>query len=160
MAQDLGQFVAQILRASDPVKALVVGGVDGILETGDLDGRALEKAQEARRAEAAPGDKVLNILVWDTGETARGGNLTLRTVTCSVFVYDRGADYSRIRVVREAVIEAVVNQPASLTRDAFVVEVRYAGRTGHRRFDEFNLDYERIDFAGPLSGMDEPDAYH
>jgi len=151
---DLASWALAILRDTDAVCDLVVGGADGILETGQLSAQALQAAQVTRREDEEEAGKVLAVLVWDRGE---GGDVRAREATCSVLAYDRGKGYANIRTVREAVIAALVGQNAVLARGAMVVKVRYDGRSGHQTLDEFDLDAERIDFTGPI--LAEQDEY-
>jgi len=67
----------------------------------------------------------------------------------AVFVYDRYG-YTNIRTVREAIISALVNEPAVLVRGALVIGVQYEGRSGHAIDVDFDLDLERIEFSGAL----------
>jgi L-cysteine desulfidase len=143
---DLGAWALATLKLTSSVTVLVVGGAANIVESGELHANDLQDAQEARRASADQA-RVLAIVVMDTGET--GGQK--RTASCSVFVYDRRAGYGNIRSAREAVISALVNQPVVLSRNASIVQVGYRGRTGHEQFQDFDLDFERVDFAGPLA---------
>ena len=151
---DLGAWALATLRANESVTALITDGAAGVVESGELSSKDLQDAQASRRESGETG-KVLAVLVMDTGEAGR----TDRVAACSVFVYDRGRGYGSIRAVREAAIDALANQPVSLTRDAFIVRVRYAGRTGHQRFEQFDLDYERVDFEGPLTFSESGDSY-
>jgi hypothetical protein len=143
---DLSAWALARLKATGDVTALVVGGADNIVESGELHAKDLQSAQETRR-DSADQARVLAIVVMDTGET--GGQK--RAASCSTFVYDRRAGYGNIRSVREAVISALVNQPVVLKRNAAIVQVEYRGRTGHEQFQDFDLDFERVDFGGPLA---------
>lgn len=158
---DLGAWALAKLEATTAVTGLVIGGATMILEAGDVTAKALADAQETRREaviaeaeeeeppEISASEKVLAIVVQDTGES-------MFSASCAVFVYDRYG-YANIRVVREAVIAALVNCPAVLVRDALVNQVRYNERTGHVIDTEFDLDFERINFNGAL--ITERDCY-
>jgi hypothetical protein len=152
-SKDFGEWALATLKAASSVTDLLIGGADAVYETGELNAPALTEAQRTRR-ETAQNSKALAVLVWDRGEEDKGD---ARVAYCSVYVYDRGAGYVNVRVVREAVILALVNQNVLLERDAIINTVRYAGRTGHQRIDEFELDVERVDFTGALVG--EMDIY-
>lgn len=141
MYADLGAWALARLKAAAPVTNLVVGGAANVLEAGDLTSETLSAAQETRRAAGATG-KVLAVVVQDLGEKSF-------TASCAVFVYDRYG-YANIRTIREAIIAALVNQPALLVRDACVNQVAYAGRSGHAIDVQFDLDLERVDFNGAL----------
>lgn len=144
---DLATWALEKLQATAAVTDLVVGGAASIAATGKLTARLLDTNQAARRDSADP-DRVLAIIVWDRGEgRGRGGG---RSVLCSVFLHDRGAAYANIQAVREVVISALIDHPVLFARDAQTVATKYVARTGHQRFDEFDLDFERIDFEGPL----------
>lgn len=140
---DLGAWALATLQATPAVTALVMSldGTAQILEAGDVTASALAKVQEARRISGQT-TRVLTIVVQDLGEE----DFTTR---CAVFVYDRYG-YANIRTVREAIIAALVNQPALLVRDAMVNAVQYDGRSGHAIDTEFDLDIERINFSGAL----------
>lgn len=151
---DLAQWALAALQADANVTALVVNGAVGVVESGEIDPKVLEDAQRTRRSEGWT-TRVLTVFVMDTGERGSPGN---RTTSCSVYVCDR-AGYGRIRLVREAVLTALLDLPISLVRDAHIVKVHYAKRSGHQKFDEYNLDFERIDFEGPLGFYDSGDTY-
>ncbi|MBN1261086.1 MAG: hypothetical protein JXB35_10435 [Anaerolineae bacterium] len=154
---DLSSFALATLRAAAGVTALVVDGASGVVESGDLDAQTLEAAQLTRRGLAvAKRGKALAVLVQDLGEQPQGET---RQAACSVFVYDRGAGYANIRTVREAVITALLHEPVRLVRGAGIVALSYSGRSGHLRFDDFDLDYEQIDFGGPLVFAANQDTY-
>lgn len=150
---DLAEWAIEVLKADLTVTDLVVAGADGILETGQLNPKALEAAQRARR-ENAESSKLLDLLVWDRGEESwRDG----RAAFFSVLVHDRGSGYANIRAMRFVVVQALLDKPVVLERDAFVTRVSWVGRSGHQRFEQFDLDYERLDFVGPL--IIEADVY-
>lgn len=140
---DLSAWALARLRATAAVTDLVMvnDGVVQVLEAGDVTAEALAEAQKTRRATAQTA-KVLAVAVQDLGEEEF-------VARCAVFVYDRYG-YANIRVVREAVIAALVNQPALLVRGAMVNAVAYAGRSGHAIDVDFDLDLERINFSGAL----------
>ena len=138
---DLGQWALATLKANVALLALVVDGADGVFESGKLIGRDLELAQKTRLDSS--GAEVLAIQTIDTGEHAL-------IATCSVFICDRGQGYASTRTAREAVISALINQPVVLARGAHIVQVQYVGRTGHARYSDFDLYYERVDFEGAL----------
>jgi len=145
---DLGAWALARLLATTSVTDLVMPGM--VMEAGLLLAPDINTAQDTRRESANP-DRILALIVLDTGEQ----NLV---ATCSVVAYDRYG-YANIRVVREAVINALINCPARLPRDAFVSEVRYAGRTGHgfALDPKVDMDFERIDFSGRI--ITEQDIY-
>lgn len=147
---DLGAWALATLQAATTVTALVMArsGVAQILEAGDVTATTLAEVQETRRVAGQTG-RVLTIVVQDLGED----DFTAR---CAVFVYDRYG-YTNIRTAREAIIAALVNQPAQLARDALVIGVQYAGRSGHAIDVDFDLDLERINFSGAL--VTERDCY-
>lgn len=151
---DLALWALALLKAETDVTDLVVGGAAGVVESGDLAAEDLQDAQVTRR-ESGETTKVLAILVMDTGET---GGVSGKTASCSIYVYDRGG-YGNIRPAREAVITALVNQPVSLARGAYIVQVKVAARSGHGKFEQFNLDYERVDFRGALHHDESDDLY-
>ncbi|HET19255.1 MAG TPA: hypothetical protein ENO16_01415 [Chromatiales bacterium] len=136
---DLGAWALAKLRATPAVTNLVMD--DLLLEAGDLTAEALTEAQETRR-EAGETDRVLAVVVQDTGEQEL-------VASCAVFIYDRYG-YATIRTVREAVITALVNRPALLVRDACVNQVKYAGRSGHAIDRLLDLDFERVNFSGAI----------
>jgi len=138
---DLGAWALAKLKAASTVTALVMGGALQILEAGDITAAALEQVQIERR-ETAKTSKVLAVAVQDLGEE----NTVARF---AVFVYDRYG-YTNIRTVREAIISALVNEPAVLVRGALVIGVQYEGRSGHAIDVDFDLDLERIEFSGAL----------
>jgi len=151
---DLAQWALALLRDTVGVTALVVAGASGVVESGALSAEDLQDAQVARRESGESGD-VLAILVMDTGET---GAVSGKVASCSVFVYDRGG-YSNIRAAREAVIIALINQPVSLARDGYIVQTQYVARSGHIKFQQFNLDCERVDFRGAVHHDESDDLY-
>ncbi len=151
---DVGAFALNTLRNSAAVVALVVNGASGILDAGELSGKFLNAAEKSRQI--TPGALALALVVVDTGETGVTGN---KTATASVFIYDRQRAYANIRQVREAVITALVKKPVVLDRGALVVGLRYAARSGFVQFENFDLDYERVDFAGDLAYTRSGDAY-
>lgn len=151
---DLGAFILARLRSLTAVQSLVVGGAARILDGGELTGATLAAAEKERQASKAA--QVLALVVMDTGEAGSVGN---KTATASVFIYDRQRAYANIRTAREAVIAAVVNQGVPLVRGALVVQVDYAGRSGFVQFEDFDLDFERVDFAGPLTYDGSGDFY-
>jgi hypothetical protein len=151
---DLALWALALLKANEDVTGLVVAGAAGIMESGNLAAEALQDAQVTRR-ETGEADKVLAIVVVDTGEK---GRVSSKTTSCGIYVCDRGG-YGNIRAAREAVIIALLNQPVSLARSAMSVDVQYAARSGHMRNVEFNLDYERVDFSGDLHHDESDDLY-
>ena len=52
-----------------------------------------------------------------------------------------------------------MNQGVPLGRGALIVQVGYAGRSGFVQFEDFDLDYERVDCAGPLTYDSSGDLY-
>jgi len=140
---DLGAWALDKLRNTTAVTDLVVDGAAMILEAREPVSIAtlISEAQETRR-EAGDTQKVLAIIVQDFGEQGL-------EASCGVFVYDRYG-YVNIREVREAVILALVNCPVMLARDAQIIAVHYGGRTGHIVSTQFDVDFERVDFDGPL----------
>lgn len=156
--KDLAEWALATLSADSGVKALVFAGVEGIFEAGQLSPRELDEAEESR-LEAGGGSllKVLAVLVMDTGEGGAPG--AQRVARVRIFVFDRRKGYTNLRSVWEAVIAALLNKSASLVRDAYVVKLGYAGRDGHMRLDDFELDYEQIDFVGPLVHLTGGDLY-
>ena len=150
---DLAAWAIAKLRSDTVVVAAVVGGADNILESGEVDPQTLDDAQRARRTTGE--DQVLSIFVMDTGES---GNVGTRRGTFSVFVCDRGG-YGRIRGARDAVLSALAGEPVNLTRGRHVVMVRVESRTGHLKFTEYNLDFERIDCAGQIESYNSAEVY-
>lgn len=150
---DLAEWAIEVLKADTTVTDRVVAGADGILETGQLNPKALEAAQRARR-ESGEATKLLDLLAWDRGEESwRDG----RAAFLSVFIHDRGSGFTNIRAMRFLVVQAVLDKPVALERDAFINRLSWVGRSGHQWFREFDLDYERLDFVGPL--IIEDDVY-
>jgi hypothetical protein len=147
---DLAAWLLEHLRATSTVTDLVQGGADGILESGELDGDALEALQRAR-LESGDFSRVLSVVVTDEGEGQGGQRSVARQQEAAVFIYDRGGGYGKIRLVREAILTAVINQPVQLVRGALIVGVKVGERTGHLRFNEFDLDYEAVSFSGPIT---------
>lgn len=154
MSIDLGEWALETLKATTAVTDLVFAGDAAVLESGELSAKLLEQWQKERR-DAVETSKVLAILVMDTGDRKVDKD---RQVSCSVFIYDRGGSYDNIRMLREAVLLALLGQPVTLPRDAYVVAVRYDERTGHAIDETFDLDFERVDFYGPLA-LITPDVY-
>jgi len=147
--RDLAEWALATLRSDGDVCSLVVGGASGVVESGEVDPKALELAQRTRRESETGGvvsSQVLAVFVMDTGE--QSGNGTWRG-SCSVYVCDRGG-YGRIRTARDTVLSALRGRPANLSRNRHVVMVQNPARRGHEKFTEYNLDYERIDFVGTL----------
>ena len=151
---DLAAFVLAKLRATAAVTALVVDGAAGILDAGELTGAILNAAEKTRQESKSA--QVLALVVVDTGETGPKGN---KTTTASVFVYDRQRGYSNIRLAREAVITALVNQPVVLVRAAYINQVLSASRTGFVQYEDFDLDYEGVSLAGALTYGESADLY-
>ncbi len=156
--KDLAEWALATLSADSDVTDLVIAGTSGVFESGQLSPQDLDVA-EASRLELG-GDsllKVLAVLVMDTGEGGAPG--AQRLARFRVFVFDRRRGYTNIRTMREAVIVSLLNKSASLVRDAYGVKLGYAGRDGHTRLEDFELDYEQIDFAGPLVHLTGGDLY-
>lgn len=155
--QDLGEWALETLKVTTAVTDLLVGGVDAVLESGELTSALLDAWVKQRLDDAGLTGLALALVVVDTGEreTDKG-----RIASCSVFIYDRGSPspYSAIRDAREAVLTALLDQPVVLTRDAQIVSVKHEGRTGHEIAPEFDLDFERVDLYGPILAF-EPDVY-
>ena len=137
---DLGLWALATLRAT-PLVVACVENANAILEAGDVTSERINAAQEARR-ENKRTHQVLAIVVQDLGEEDF-------VAQCAVFVYDRYG-YSNIRAARVAIIDALVNQPARLAREALVNAVQFTSRSGHAIDVQFDLDIERIIFSGPL----------
>lgn len=154
--KDLAEWALATLSTNSSVVALVFDGATGVFESGQLSPRDLDTAEEARRG-AGENSKVLAVLAMDTGEGGAPG--VQRVARVRVFVFDRRKGYTNIRSMREAVIEALLNKSASLVREAYVVKLGYAGRSGHMELDSFELDYEQIDFVGPLVHLMGGDLY-
>ena len=151
---DLAAFVLAKLQATSAVTDLVVNGAVGILDAGELTGAILNAAEKTRQASKAA--QVLTMVVVDAGETGAEGR---KTATASVFIYDRQRGYSNIRLVREAVITALVNQGMALVRSAYIRQVFYASRTGFVQFEDFDLDYEGVALSGLLTYSESADIY-
>lgn len=151
---DLGAFILATLRADAAVTDLVVGGAAGIVGGGELTGEMLNAAEKTRQSSKAA--QVLALVVVDEGETGREGK---KITTAAVYVYDRQRAYANIRAAREAIITALVNKPVVLARDGFIVQVFYSGRSGFLQFQDFDLDYEWVNFAGPLTYGESSDLY-
>jgi len=144
---DLASWALATLRDTDAVCDLVVGGDDGVIETGQLTSQMLQAAQATRREDEECASQVLAILVWDLGES---GDVRERVASFAVLVYDRGKGYANIRGAREAVVQALVGQNVLLVRGAMVPSVRFDGRSGHWNVEEFDIDAERVNFSGRL----------
>ena len=144
--KDLGEKLLALLRVSAAVTGLVVGSSDSVLEAGYLTGELLNANELTRRTNGT--DKVLAVVVVDTGER---GSIGSKTGSASVYLYDRQRGHDNIRPAREAIITALINQPVLLARDAYMVGIGVAGRTGFVQLEDFDLDYERVDFAGALT---------
>jgi len=145
---DLGAWALATLRATPGVVGLVVGGAARILEAGEIALAELAAAQNERR-EHAENNRVLEIMVQDLGEEGMVSR-------CVVHIHDRYG-YTNIRTAREEVIKALVNQPAALARDAFVIAVQYESRSGHTIAEKLDADMEYIIFSGTL--VAERDSY-
>jgi hypothetical protein len=147
---DLASWILAGLKANATVTAAVVGGADSIIEAGTVTARMLDANQETRQTDAGDPNRVLALVVWERGEGSRRAGS--RAAVASVFVHDRGGGYDRIRAMRELIIKAVVcpDQPVLFVRGAVAVQVLHSGRTGFQRFDEFDVAFERVDFAAPL----------
>ena len=145
---DLGAWTLAALRTAPRVVNLVVGGATRILEAGEITLAVLSTAQSERHARGE-NNRVLEIMVQDLGEE----NMVTR---CAVHIHDRYG-YANIRTAREEVIKALVNQPAALARDAFVIAVQYESRSGHTIAEKLDADMEYIIFSGAL--VAERDSY-
>lgn len=154
---DLAAWTLATLKATAAITDLLVGGPDGVLESGELSAKSLKAWEKTRLETPALQGRVLAVLTVDTGEQKKDNEFT---ASCSVFVYDRGSPspYSVIRPMREAVLTALLDQNVLLPRGAVIVSTKYAGRTGHDVFVEFDLDFERIDLYGPIVTT-SPDSY-
>lgn len=152
---DMGAWALETLRANAAVLALVVGGAARIVDAGQVTGVLLDAAEKERR-DAGQNDRVLALCVVDTGETGPVGS---KVATLDVYIYDRQRGYANTRNTREAVIAALVNKSMALVRGAAVVQVVYSGRTGFVQFEDFDLDYERVSFSGPVAYAASGDVY-
>lgn len=156
MAQDLAEWTLTELGNNSTVTDLVINDASGIIESGELVMRWLEEQERTRvENDATLGSRVLAIEVMDTGEFSFEG---VRYARCSIFIVDRGKGYSNIRVVREAVLVALLLKPVPLARDAFIKKLGHLGRSGHSIHESFDVDFERVDFQGSILAL-EPDAY-
>lgn len=157
MATDLAQWAHTILKTSTAATDLLVDGADAVLESGELTAKLLDEWTKQRLDDAGLAGRALAIVVVDTGEHKRKDE---RIATCSVFIYDRGSasPYAPIRALREEVLAALLDQPVTLVRDAYIVSVKHGDRTGHEIEPDFDLDFERVDLFGPVF-TSEPDAY-
>jgi hypothetical protein len=143
---DIAQWAIETLKVTVAVTDLVIGGIAGIVQSGNLSAADLQAAQRTRQENGE--SKALAILVMDTGE--QGG----QRASCTVYVYDRGSNYGydNIRNAREAVIEALAGKPIPLTRDMTVIKLEFDNRSGHEVFNDFETHYEQINFSAPLEG--------
>lgn len=145
---DLGAWALAKLQATTDVTDLVMPGM--LMEAGELQTEDINAAQAARR-ESEETSRVLAVVVIDTGQEQE-------TASFAVLIYDRYG-YTNIRQAREAIIDALVNCPAHLSRDATISEVKFSSRTGFgfALDPRVDMDFERVDFIGRI--YTETDTY-
>lgn len=148
MAADVAEYVLGHLKDTSAVTDLVMGGADGIFESGELDMKHLAAIEEERRENSTP-TLLLAMVVQDAGETALDERRHRQQV--SVWLYDRQRGYTDIRTVRKRVYLALRGRSQALT-DPYVgrsamIQLLFQGRTGHRHEHRMAVDFETITFT-------------
>lgn len=150
MAKDLAQTALAALKADSNFTALVTGGANNILESGDMLVTVLHDAEVTRRDAAGTG--VLGVSVQDAGEIRQRGPLWRQTIV--VRALDRLNGFDAIRAVRFAAIDVLDNLQAILDNGAIVL-VSYDQRTGHRVDRTYSVDFEAMTFVGTVEVRQE-----
>lgn len=151
MAADVAEYVLQTLRVTSAVTDLVMGGADGIFESGDLDMKHLAQIEADRRDAGNPG-RVLAIIVQDAGEEALDKRRHKQRV--AVWLYDRQRGYTNIRTVRRQVYLALQGRSSGLDdpymgRSA-MIQLLFQNRTGHRHEHRAAVDFETVTFTSEV----------
>jgi hypothetical protein len=134
------------------IRARVQGGATNILEAGDMTPAILEAAQSARRT-AGNTTNLLVVTVQDAGaEPARLGEGAQEQAVV-VRLIDRDRGYRNLQLVRDALLEQLDGdyQVPAITvggRQAGLLHLAFAGRTGYRASKEFAASFEAITFLG------------
>lgn len=134
------------------IRALVYD--EAIFEAGNLSSADLEETIRSRLS-AKETEKILAITVHDAGDTRDFGPILQEVVVIRLF--DRHGGYRRIRAVKDLLVKLVDEQG----EDGFTItdvdsqgrgllSLRYVGRTGMRRSQEFAVDFEAITVRGML----------
>ena len=133
--------------AAATTRALVHDGAANVFESGDITPALLAEIVDDRRTTGALTD-ILALDVEDAGEDARVVGQHHGMVR--VRLYDRARGYRNLRSAREQLIEDLRDFNATLTdvdgNGRGLLEVRYAGRTGHRFDRAYALDWEAVQF--------------
>lgn len=152
LAIDASSAVFDLLRtglACAGIRELVVAGTDGIYEAGDLVPSVLSAAEATRRSMSAGAMSVaLVVAVQDAGEVPQTDQITQTTIT--VRVYDRFRGYRNIRAIRTELMRVlhgfVTNVIADGGHTQGLLNIAFAGRTGHRYDSVFSVEYEAVTF--------------
>lgn len=119
-------------------------------EAGFVDPKLLTDQQIARRA--ASSSQILVASIQDAGDYP----IPVRNEKATVVIrhYDREYGYKNLRVARDMLrvvlkdFTTVLDSVAGFSRG--VIELNYAGRTGHRRDITANCDWEAITYVGTV----------
>ena len=144
MATDYTEALLDWLRNHNDaasIRALIVAGADGIVESGKLTANLLTSSEATRRD--SPAAQALALSVQDAGEDLHPRHQHQAYQYVVVRIYDRRRGYTNIRAVRKALIGLLDKMPRSIA-DVGVGIPRYRGRSGHRRDSAFNVDFEAI----------------
>ena len=133
------------------VRSLVVGDVDGILEAGDMTREILNRMETARRDQETVSrvERALCLAVQDDGEEVL--STAFRQKRIIIRIYDRFRGIRNIRLVREALIQALDQhagtlEPFNNQRRAILV-IQYMGCAGHRRDADLAIDFDALTFV-------------
>ena len=134
------------------IRALVYD--EAIFESGDLSAADLEETFRSRLSASETG-KILAVTVHDAGDTRNFGPILYEVVVIRLF--DRQGGYRRIRAVKDLLVKMVDEQGEDGFSIADVdsqgrglLSLRYSGRTGFRRSQDFAVDFEAITVLGML----------
>ena len=124
--------------------------VFSIKEAGFVDAKLLTDQQIARRA--ASSNQILVASIQDAGDYP----IAVRNERATVVIrhYDREYGYKNLRTARDMLrvvlkdFTTVLDSVAGFSRG--VMELNYAGRTGHRRDITANCDWEAITYVGTV----------
>ena len=151
MAADVAEYALAALKATSAVTDLVIGGADGIFESGDCTANSLATAEITRRDGGNPA-KILGMVVQDAGEKALDAQRTEQRV--AVWFYDRQRGYTNIRAAREQVYLALQSKSTALTSPlddrTAVITIEMESRTGHRHEHSFEVDFELMTFVATV----------
>ena len=148
MATDPAQAWLSWLQTSSAAASFRAVVYGGIVEAGVVDTDQL-RAWALARQTAGTTTKILCCSIQDAGDEPLGEYELLGSVLVRFFDLQYG--YTNIRNARDVFKALWAAQGETLSLDnGGLVDLAYAGRTGHRRASEFGADYEVMTYTARI----------